>query len=192
MGAFDALLTDTVEILKRSGETIPGIKAAVTGNGILIQRSDVLMESGDLIRRSMSNGADETFEVIDPGFHERFHGIPAGYQMKVKKLGMPEANAAVRSITVNVSGANARINANSVDNSINSYVSNPDVAEHLTALREEVERLGLEESLEIVGAIEGQFESGNPSKPVVKTLINSLPAAGSIASIGSLIVACLS
>ena len=89
----------------------------------------------------MSNGGEETFEVIDPGFHERFHGIPAGYQMEVRQLGIPEARSAIQNITYNVTGQNARINQNSVDQSINIIELSSDMAENIRALRDEVNRI---------------------------------------------------
>ena len=193
---FDSLLTDSVSVLKKTGEVIDAVKASVQTEKIFIQRSDILIESGDLIRRSMSNGAVETYEVLDPGFHERFHSIPAGYQMHVKNLGVPEAAKAIQSITYNVSGINNRINQGSTDNSINIFNQNQDMQEHIDALRSEISRLDLSEgqkkdSIEVIDAIESQVMSSTPSKVVVKTLINSLPHAGSIASIGSFILSLL-
>ena len=193
---FDDLMTDTVSVLKTNGEVISGISSSVQKDKIFIQRSDILVETGDLIQRSMSNGAKETYKVIDPGFHEKFHSIPAGYQMDVIKLGLPEAKAAVQNITYNISGTNNRINQNSTDNSVNVINSNPEIHEHIAALRNEIERLGLPEeealaSYEVIDAVEAQVESDRPSKTVIKTLLNGLPSAGSIASIGSFIVSLL-
>lgn len=190
------LMRDTISLLKQNGESIEGIKASVQAGRVFIQRSDILIEPKDLIRRRMSNGGEETFEVIDPGFHEGLGSISAGYQVIVRKLGIPEAKQAVHHITYNISGPNARVNNNSTDNSSNVVNMNPDIHEHITALRAEVERISLSaqekhEALEVVDAIEGQFETGRPSKTIVRTLINALPSAGSIASIGSFLLSIL-
>lgn len=48
------------------------------------------------------------------------------------------------------------------------------------------------DALEVVDAIQGQFESSKPSKAVIKTLISSLPHVGSIASIGSFLISAVS
>lgn len=191
--SFDSLLNDNVVLLKKNGESHEAIKASVQKNKIFIEGSDQLIESGDLIKHRMSNGAVETYKVIDPGFHEEFHGIPAGYQMDVQKLGLPEAERAVQSITYNLSGPNVRINQNSVDNSVNINNTNQALVEQIQALRNEVKQLNLgyeqeNEALEIINAIEDQTNSGNPSKAAVKSLIRGLPSAGNIASIGSFIV----
>ena len=65
----------------------------------------------------MANGGEETYEVIDPGFHATFHEIEAHYQARVKKLGIPEAKKAVQILTINQYGDNSRVNQNSIDNS---------------------------------------------------------------------------
>jgi len=187
---FESLMTDKVTLLKRSGEQHNDISASVQTEKIFIQRADILIDAGDLISRSMSNGAKETFEVLDPGFHERFHGIPAGYQMRVKKLGIPEAIAAIQHITYNITCDNSRINNNSVDNSINITTYNA-ALEKVAELRREIESSlppeQKKEALEVVEAIEHQFKSGAPSKPVIAALLASIPQAANIATIVSTI-----
>lgn len=190
------LMTDTVKVLKQNGEIILDIKSSVQKSKIFIQRSDILIETGDLIQRSMTNGAEETYKVIDPGFHEKFHSIPAGYQVDVIKLGLPEARAAVQHVTYNISGTNNRFNQDSIDNSVNIVNSNSEIQEHIVALRDEIDRLSLpkEEQLasyEIIDAVEAQFEAGKPSKAVVQMLLNGLPNAGSIATISSFFLSLL-
>lgn len=193
---ISSLLKDNVSLLKNNGERVDNISASVQSKKIFIQRSDILIQTGDLIQRKMSNGGEETYEVIDPGFHERHGSIAAGYQITHKKLGLPEAEKAVQNITYNISGPNARVNNHSTDNSKNVVNISSDVSEHIAMLRTEIERLinnnqEKQEALEVVDAIEGQFTSEKPSKAVVKTLLASLPSAGSIASIGSFLLTCL-
>ena len=194
--SFHNMMRDTIKVLKSDGQEIEGLKASVQSKGIYLMRSDVLVEPNDLIQRIMSNGGIETFKVIDPGFHEGLHGIPSHYQMRVQKLGLPDAEKAIQSITYNISGPNARVNNNSVDNSTNISNANSDISEHITMLRQEIQRLindheEQKEALELVDAIEGQFKSDSPSKAVVKTLITALPHVGSISSIGSFLLSAL-
>jgi len=191
------LMTDTVKVLKQNGEVIEQVMASVQKNKIFIGRADILIESGDLIQQSMTNGAEETYKVIDPGFHEKFHSIPAGYQMDVKKLGLPEAKSAVQQITYIISGTNNRVNQNSVDNSTNNSVNfSSELSENILVLRNEIKNVGLSKteqmaSNEIIDAIEAEVKNDKPSKTVVQTLLTALPKAGNIASIGSLIVSLL-
>lgn len=194
---FD-LMRDKVTVLKQNGEKYEDIKASVDSDIIYINRSDILIETGDLIQRIMSNRGIETYKVIDPGFHEGSGiGIPAGYQITHKNLGLPEAEKAVQHITYNLSGANSRVNNNSVDNSTNIINENPAVTEHIELLRAEINQLvdckqEKQNALDAVDAIEGQFASERPSKAVINTLLSTLPHLGNIASIGSFLASALS
>jgi hypothetical protein len=122
--------------------------------------------------------------------------LPARYEIRYKKLGLPEAEKAISNITYNITGSNARINNNSVDNSTNIININQEVADHISLLRQEIQKLVHDteqqrETLELVDAIKGQFESSSPSKAVLGTLINALPSVGNIASIGSFLLSCV-
>ena len=155
--------------------------------------SEILIEANDLVQRKMSNGGEETFKVIDPGFHESFASIPAHYQMKVHKLGVPEAKKEIQSITYNISGANARVNSHSVDNSINTINIDPNVLVELSKLRDEIKSFVANsneqtDALDLVDTIELQFASRTPNKSVVKALIAALPSLGNISSIGSFLL----
>ncbi|WP_444883531.1 hypothetical protein [Microbulbifer sp. PSTR4-B] len=188
---------DKINVIKHNGEEFGGLKAVVGSSGIILEYSGFLVEPNDLIQREMSNGGIENFQVIDPGYNEGHPPIKPFYNMKVKKLGLPEAEKVRQSITYNFSGPNARVNNDSVDNSTNVVNVNSDVAEHISALRSEVNRLVTDEqekreALELVDAIEGQFSTDSPSKSVVKTLISALPSLGNIASIGSLLLSAVS
>jgi hypothetical protein len=122
---LSSLMKDKITILKKTGEKFEGIKATVSSDSVIAAAEGILIEPGDLLRRHMSIGAEETFEVIDPGFREAFHAIPGSYQMRVRKLGLPEADRAVQNITYNLNGPNSRINQHSVDNSVNTVTLNP-------------------------------------------------------------------
>ncbi|MDD0813371.1 hypothetical protein PSQ39_01885 [Curvibacter sp. HBC28] len=189
--AFNSMMTDTVDLIKKSGEVRQGIKASVQARGIYIVGvpDGLLIEPEDLVRRRMSNGAEETFLVVDPGFHEKFGGIPASYQMKVRKLGLPEAQRAIQHLTVNMNGHAARFNNQSVDNSTNVVTVNTSVFNHLQNLRAEIQKAALKPdeknaALEIVDAIEDQIDSGKPKKSIMTALLASLPAIDSVTSIG--------
>ncbi|MBP9871587.1 MAG: hypothetical protein KBC53_08860 [Nitrosomonas sp.] len=189
--SFAALFTDTISILKQNGERIDGIKSAVQSSEICFEGSHIRVEPLDLIQRKMSNGSEETFEVIDPGFHEAFHSIPAGYNMKVRKLGISQAKAAIQSVTYNFHGHNARVNQNSIDGSIN-IVSNA-INDHLEVLRDEIKGMSLSDESrksaeEIIDTVSEQIAGNTVKKGVVKTLLNALPQTANIASVCSLIL----
>lgn len=183
--SFAKMMTDTVDLLKKDGTRVPGLKASVQKNEIVTFESSVLIEPKDLLIRKASNGAEETFEVIDPRFHEKFGSIPASYQIEVRKLGIPEAKQHIQNITYNVTGAGARINYNSVDNSVNTILVSSDVQSSLDVIRNEIQKSDLplvkrEEALDVVKELEEQFASGKPKKTIVTALLGALPSIATI------------
>lgn len=193
--SFDKLMNDRITVVKRDGGArFEGIKAAVQSEEISILQSEPLIEPNDLILRSMSNGGEETFVVLDPGFHEGLGPIPAGYRARVRKMGLPEAQSAVHSITYNVTGSNARINNNSVDNSTNLvHDGSGEVDRLLKELRNAMNAAPLSpadrgDALEIIDGIESQFASEKPKRSVVRAMLNALPDVATVATtIGTLI-----
>jgi hypothetical protein len=189
---FDDMMNDTIDLLKSDGTKKAGLKASVQRNKVFMAAKGALVEPHDLIIRRMSNGAEETYRVIDPGFHEDFHGIQAHYQMEVHKLGLPEARSAVQSITYNITGNNARINQNSVDNSTNTVQIDARAIQYIEELRKEIDGSGLSnsektEAHEIVDEVDSAFRSGNPKKSVVTAMLKALPHVANVASIASAI-----
>lgn len=190
MGMFDDFHTDNISIIKSNGQRYDGLKASVQRDKIYFENSSILVEPRDLIQRNMSNGGVETFEVIDPGFVEAIMDFEANYQMRVRKMGIPEAEKAVRNITYNISGANARVNNHSVDNSINNATINPEVPSLIAALRSELSKLGLSsqervEVDEVVDEIESQLSTQAPKKTVIKSLLAALPHVETVAAISA-------
>jgi len=185
---FSKLMNDKVSLLKKDGTKVGDLRASVQRNKIYMDAGKLLIEPGDLIQRTMSNGAEETYRVIDPGFYEALGGIPANYQMEVQKLGLPEAKQAIHSVTYNITGHNARINQNSIDNSTNVTQIDARAFQHIEALRSEVGRLRLSDqekaaAVEVIDTVEEQLKSGSPKKSVVQALLKSLPQVANIASI---------
>jgi hypothetical protein len=97
--SFTDLMTDNIELLKTNGSKFPGLKAVVQGSKIYTDAENkVVIEPGDLIRRRLSTGAEETYRVVDPGFHEAFEDIPANYEMTVLRLDPSEAARTIASL----------------------------------------------------------------------------------------------
>ena len=93
-------------------------------------------------------------------------------------------------ITYHINGNNARVNHQSVDNSVNSVTINSTVMNYIHALREEIQRMPLSEeqrasAVEVVDEVESQIASGKPKRAILTALLASLPAIDSITSIGN-------
>lgn len=188
---------DKVDLIKQDGSTCKDIAATVAGSElIVIKGGKQIIDVGDLISRSLSNGGNETYQVVDPRYYERTPGAAGPhYQLHVKKLGLPEAQAAIQQITYNVTGNNARVNVGSVDNSTNSVVVG-NFAEHIKTIRDELQKLEMPETdradaLEVVDAVELELAKSKPKRAVISTLLDALPKvatiSGAVAKIGGLI-----
>jgi hypothetical protein len=187
---FADMMKDTIDLLKSDGTRRTGLKASVQKSKVFMDANDILVEPQDLIIRKMSNGAEETYRVIDPGFYEEFHGIKAHYQMEVQKLGLPEAKSAVQSITYNSTGNNARVTQNSIDNSTNVVQIDARAIQYVEALRKEIDGSYLSasekaEANEVLDEVDSAFRSGNPKRSVVTALLKALPQVANVASIVS-------
>lgn len=189
---------DKVSLIKQDGSRVDEIVSTVSGsNLIVIKGGKQIIDIGDLLVRKLSNGAEETYQVVDPKYYETTPGSTGPhYQLKVKKLGVPEAAAAVQHIVYNVSGNNSRVNVGSVDNSTNVIRVDEGVSAQIEILRAEVSSLGLTleqqaESIEVLESVVDQFKSGKPKRSVVMALLNALPQAATIATATAKIAALL-
>ncbi|HBD7441757.1 TPA: hypothetical protein KKX83_002364 [Legionella pneumophila] len=111
-------LKDKVTLVKNIGTKIRAeIPAQISSNRIIIFDSSLPIEVGDHILRELKNGLVEDFIVDDLCFQTGHGSIPDSFQIKVHRSDKPTAKPEV--IINQISGNNARININSIDNSTN-------------------------------------------------------------------------
>ncbi|KVA34391.1 hypothetical protein WI44_00180 [Burkholderia cepacia] len=125
-----------------------------------------------------------------------FQGVD--FDVWIRKMTKEEESKASVVHNYNVSGANARVNLHSTDNSTNTHITGDaaNVQNEIANLRRAINDADLPEAerteaLEQVNDIEQQFASGKPKKSIVAALLNALPKVGSVASIASAIHAWL-
>lgn len=132
MSSFRRLMKDKVTLIKQAGQEYPDVSASVQKNQIFIMDSNLPIEEGDRFTRTLSNGLQESYLILDRGFRERVGGIRAHYQCEVQKeSSMPYKQQQSTSITYNLHGANPRVNVNSTDSSVN--ILNGNVFDELKA-----------------------------------------------------------
>jgi hypothetical protein len=116
--SFGGFPTSDFEVISPQGEMRGVAKGIFGGSEITVFDDQLVVAAGDELRRTLPNGQDETFEVVDPQFFGEFCGIPANYQIKVRRKGtFPRHTGG--NFNVNISGSNARVNIDSTDNSTN-------------------------------------------------------------------------
>jgi hypothetical protein len=103
---------------------------------IVIQGSQTVVLPGDEIRRVLPNGTDEAFEVINPVFYDTGVMGPH-FQIKVKRKGTFQHGHG-GNYSINISGANARVNIASTDRSTNVAIEGDVFGKIETVLRSKV------------------------------------------------------
>ena len=79
------MMRDTLSLIKQDGFRIDGVQGSVQKDRIYIHRSDISIEKGDILIRSMPHGGTEEYIVIESNFRMGFGGLPAGYQAEVRR-----------------------------------------------------------------------------------------------------------
>lgn len=134
------------EIIGPDGQVRGVVDAIGSGNTITIPDPSIVIQAGDELRRSLPNGTDETFEVVDPVFHESFHSIPAHFQVAVRRKGIYPHNTG-GNLNITMSGPNARINVGSTDNSTNLAGNSAVFGDLQTAIKNGVSDEAIRETL---------------------------------------------
>jgi len=117
---FSDLLKDKVKLIKKDGREIDNIYASVQNSKIFTEYTKIAIDEGDTFLRKLPNGKEEYYEVINPVFHGSLLGLPANYQIEVRKKTLAPKQPP---IYVQANG-HAKVNINSVDNSINKSFNN--------------------------------------------------------------------
>lgn len=194
---FRNMMNDRVVIHKQDGTTSQMLPAVVSRSGITIDHNGLLILPGDLVVRHMSNGAEETYKVLDPGFHEGHARIPAGYHMKVQNLSIAEARTELSHIQINITGNNNRVLQNSTDNSVNIESHTQQIWERFHELRDAAlaTKLSASKKEDVEAAlesIENQIGSDRPNKRIVQSMLDLLPPVANVAAIGQALLAAIS
>src|SRR5207249_5872124 len=103
---------DVVTIRTSAGSVHENVRALVESakGRIFTSRSDIPITPGDKIIRRTPAGVEEVFTVVDPGLHAGLSGIPATYQMTVRRDDSPLKPTRSGTVIYNVTGTGARFN----------------------------------------------------------------------------------
>jgi hypothetical protein len=133
-------------------------RGLVDSKQIIIENTRAIILVGDEIRRTLPNGMEETFEVLDPTC---FTGPLAHYEVKFKRKGTFPSGAG-GNFTVNINGPNARVNLNSHDHSYNVVTSNNVFADLKQKIKAEIP--DSQECSRLLSAVDG-MEKNTSDRP---------------------------
>ncbi len=136
MNPFNSFPKSALEIVAPDGSVRGRTEGIVSQGQITIFDTKIHLEPGDELRRSLPNGFDETHTVRDATYQEKFHAVPAHWDVKVIRKGaFPKGTGGHY---IHVAGSNARVNLNSTDNSSNTVVHGSILGDLRTAIQTNV------------------------------------------------------
>ena len=111
MNVFQSLKNDRVTLVKKDGQRFENLSASVQTGLILTDNPEIPIEDGDQFERQLPSGIVDVYTVVDSGFQQSFHSIPAHYQSKVRKnTARPRRSTDQRrEVVYNLIGSNARV-----------------------------------------------------------------------------------
>lgn len=143
---FSSFPKSDIQIIAPNGELRSSTKAIVDSKLATIPDPSVTVLAGDEIRRKLPNGVEEAFDVVDPVFYDKTFGIPAHYQVKIKRKGTFPAGTGGH-YTFNLSGHNSRVNISSNDSSHNVVGNNAVFGDLRTSIKSGVSDEALQSRL---------------------------------------------
>lgn len=112
----DVARAEQVTIVAPDGGERCRVKAYFAGDTVFVDDPTVDVEPGDELRRRLPNGKDDAYRVVDSTYVNTDLVAPH-HQIKIARKGTFPAGTGGYYVTV--SGANARVNIGSTDNSTN-------------------------------------------------------------------------
>lgn len=85
MNPFEEMLNDSVFLVKASGRRLGPYKTALSSEGAQIFDGNLDVDEGDCLVRPLPNGKVDSYTVLEAHFNQRFGGIPAHFDLKLKK-----------------------------------------------------------------------------------------------------------
>ena len=134
---FDGFPKSVFQIVGKDGQGKGRVSGVYSSDMIAIDDVSVSLIVGDELRRTLPNGTEEAFDVVDPVFYNRGQMIPAHFQVKIRRKGAFNPGTG-GNYTIHLSGNNARVNLHSTDNSSNIVIDNRVFADLRAAINEHV------------------------------------------------------
>jgi hypothetical protein len=171
---FDDFPKSCFEVISPEGEVRGSAEGIFAGETVMVSDITLQIFAGDEVRRSLPNGSDDVFTVVDPRFFDAFGGIDAHFQLKVRRKGtFPHRQGGH---FINVTGANARVTFGN-DSSTNLIVTDV-VRGAIQAVENQIGdlevRSRLIEALEAFGGAKQPAEKSSAYQAVVASAANHM------------------
>lgn len=114
-------LNDKISLIRSNGERVDDIPASVQGNEIFIDDITLKMEEGDKLTRTLPNGIEETYLILNLEYYLGFMGH---VEIDVRKETQIDLHKPSHQ-EFHIHGNNSQMNINSLNSSLNSINITP-------------------------------------------------------------------
>lgn len=132
---------EDVNLIKQDGDRKDGVRAQVGSDAIIFDNMDLQIRAGDQIERCLPNGMVELYDVIEPNYHTG--GTLSHIKVEVQKGNRKPSGEGKLGDTYHFHGDNARVNQNSVDQSVN--IASSKFGDVVSRCREVIENIESEQ-----------------------------------------------
>lgn len=115
--------TETVRIVDENENEIVTVEGLFSDKGMRTTNVSTPIYEGQLIIRTLPNGLNEKYKIINSKYVKGMHDICDSYMLTLQKENVPKEKNITRStITNNIYNCD-KVNIDSIDNSVNIYIN---------------------------------------------------------------------
>lgn len=134
----DPMMKDKITLKKKNGEEYKDIPSLVDTKKVFTNSVEIPFEEGDYLCRTLPNGLEESYLIIQAHYYDGIGGIPSNYQIEVRKTTREEFSNFKTVNNYNISSNSGKININSTDNST-TYNNLDDLFKELHSVANSIE-----------------------------------------------------
>ena len=122
MNPFKDFITETVTIQRPDGSMSEPVKCSISDDLITVFDETLDLSAADKLIRALPNGKAQRYDVLDVDFNNDFHGIPAHFEIKVRRQGavIPAPKSTVTNISISDSHG-FQVGDHNIQSVVNSF-----------------------------------------------------------------------
>ena len=115
--------TETVRIVDENENEIVTVEGLFSDKGMSTTNVSTPIYEGQLIIRTLPNGLNEKYKIINSKYVKGMHDICDSYMLTLQKENVPKEKNITRSTITNNIYSCDKVNIDSIDNSVNIYIN---------------------------------------------------------------------
>lgn len=122
MNPFEQFCTDQVLIQRPDGTVSAPLKCSISDNKVTFFDETLDVTSADKLVRALPNGKAERYDILDVAFNSGFQGLPASFDLKVRRQGSLIATPKTTVTNISISNSHGfQIGDHNIQNVVNTF-----------------------------------------------------------------------